>query len=98
MASAMPPVRSRSSTPSPRAIPARASSSAPPRPDGCSNAPSAPPFELDDRPCDTGVVQIDSLRLDAAATIREAAAFHATLDARADEEARAPESLAACVS
>ena len=44
-------------------------------------------FELDSRPCDTGVVQIDSLRLDAAATIDRAAAFYRTLDARAAEEA-----------
>jgi hypothetical protein len=47
----------------------------------------SPPFVLDDRPCDTGVVQIDSLRLDAADTIARAAAFHRTLDARADAEA-----------
>ncbi len=45
------------------------------------------PFVLDDRPCDTGVVQIDSLRLDAAATIAQADAFHQTLDARAAAEA-----------
>ncbi len=45
------------------------------------------PFELDDRPCDTGVVQIDSLRLDPAATIARADAFYATLDARAGVEA-----------
>jgi L-arabinokinase len=36
---------------------------------------------------DTGVVQIDSLRLDAEETIRRAAAFHATLSARAAAEA-----------
>jgi hypothetical protein len=46
-----------------------------------------PPFELDDRPPDTGVIQIDSLHLDAAATIDTAARFYATLDRRADEEA-----------
>ena len=45
------------------------------------------PFELDDRPCDTGVVQIDSLRLDEAETIRRAADFCRTLDSRAREEA-----------
>lgn len=45
------------------------------------------PFVLDDRPCDTGVVQIDSLRLDAAATIAQAKDFYATLDARAAAEA-----------
>ena len=45
------------------------------------------PFELDARPCDTGIVQLDSLHLDAAATIAQARAFYATLDARAAEEA-----------
>jgi L-arabinokinase len=45
------------------------------------------PFELDDRPADTGVVQFDSLRLDEAATIREAAEFYRTLEARARDEA-----------
>ena len=47
-----------------------------------------PPFELDDRPCDTGVVQIDSLRLDAAATIDRARAFYRTMGERAEAEAR----------
>lgn len=47
----------------------------------------AAPFVLDDRPCDTGVVQIDSLRLDAAATIAQAKAFYETLDARTAAEA-----------
>jgi L-arabinokinase len=37
--------------------------------------------------CDTGVVQHDSLRLDAAATIRNAAAFHRALPRRAADEA-----------
>ncbi|MEX1128886.1 MAG: hypothetical protein WD227_12905 [Vicinamibacterales bacterium] len=36
--------------------------------------------------CDTGVVQIDSLRLDAHASVREAAAFHADFDTRVAEE------------
>lgn len=45
------------------------------------------PFVLDDRPCDTGVVQIDSLRLDAAASIARARDFHATFDARAAVDA-----------
>jgi hypothetical protein len=44
------------------------------------------PFVLDDRPVDTGVVQLDSLRLDAAGTIAAARDFHATLDARAARE------------
>lgn len=36
---------------------------------------------------DTGIVQIDSLHLDEAATFREARAFYATFDARARDEA-----------
>jgi L-arabinokinase len=47
----------------------------------------AAPFELDDRPTDTGVVQIDSLHLDAEATIAAADDFHATLDGRTVHEA-----------
>jgi hypothetical protein len=38
--------------------------------------------------CDTGVVQIDSLRLDARETVRRADAFTAALDDRASEERR----------
>jgi len=45
------------------------------------------PFELDERPCDTGIVQIDSLHLDARATIARAAAFYRTIDERAEAEA-----------
>jgi L-arabinokinase len=45
------------------------------------------PFVLDDGPVDTGVVQIDSLRLDAAATIAQARDFHATIALRAAAEA-----------
>jgi L-arabinokinase len=37
--------------------------------------------------CDTGVVQLDSLSLDEAETMRRAEAFHADLDAKADQEA-----------
>ena len=44
------------------------------------------PFELDDRPCDTGVVQFDSLRLDAGETIARTADFYATLYRRAAAE------------
>ena len=47
------------------------------------------PYERDPEPCDTGVVQIDSLRLDARATIARASAFYADLDRRADREADA---------
>ena len=46
------------------------------------------PFELIAEPTDTGVVQIDSLHLDAAATIAAASEFYATLDDRAEAEAR----------
>jgi hypothetical protein len=46
------------------------------------------PFEIDPRPCDTGIVQIDSLHLDIAKTFADARAFYAAFDARADEEAR----------
>jgi len=45
------------------------------------------PFEFHRVDCDTGVVQTDSLHLDAAATIREAAAFMDGIDARAEAEA-----------
>jgi len=47
-----------------------------------------PAFDLDARPVDTGVAQIDSLHLDEAKTIADAREFYATLEARADEEAR----------
>ena len=47
----------------------------------------AVPFELDPRPTDTGVIQIDCLHLDAAATIGAARDFYATLPARAAAEA-----------
>jgi hypothetical protein len=46
------------------------------------------PFELDSRPADTGVVQLDSLRLDARATMATAARFYAGFDARIEDEAR----------
>lgn len=45
------------------------------------------PFTLVDAPCDTGVVQIDSLTLDEAATIARADAFHRQLPERAAREA-----------
>ena len=47
------------------------------------------PFMLDDRPVDTGMVQIDSLRLDVEATIAQARDFYRTLDARAAAESGA---------
>jgi L-arabinokinase len=46
-----------------------------------------PPFLLIDGRCDTGVIQIDSLRLDIAATIDTARSFYGTFDRRAAEEA-----------
>jgi len=46
------------------------------------------PVDFHVRECDTGVVQIDSLSLDEAATVARAAAFHEDLDVLAAEEAR----------
>ncbi len=46
------------------------------------------PFTLIDRPCDTGVVQIDSLRLDEAATMAVAGEFYSSFDERIAVEAR----------
>jgi hypothetical protein len=46
------------------------------------------PIEWHPAECDTGIVQIDSLRPDVSETLRRADAFHATLDDRAREEAR----------
>jgi hypothetical protein len=46
------------------------------------------PVDWQPRECDTGIVQVDSLRLDVEATLARADAFHATLDTKADEEAR----------
>jgi hypothetical protein len=46
------------------------------------------PFDLDDRPVDTGIVQIDSLHLDAEQSMLRAREFYATFDARAEEDAR----------
>jgi len=45
------------------------------------------PITFIDRPNDTGVVQIDSVRLDEPATIAVAAEFYRTLSARAEAEA-----------
>jgi L-arabinokinase len=47
-----------------------------------------PPFTLLSGPTDTGIVQIDSLRLDEAATVQQAASFYASLPERAADEAR----------
>ena len=45
------------------------------------------PVDFYTRECDTGVVQIDSLSLDEAETVRRASAFHDRLDALAADEA-----------
>ncbi len=45
------------------------------------------PFELDARPTDTGIVQIDSLRLNEGATLRQAAEFYRTFEDRTRREA-----------
>src|SRR6188768_1125851 len=45
------------------------------------------PVELQHAETDTGVVQIDSLHIDEAATARQAAVFHEEFSARADAEA-----------
>jgi L-arabinokinase len=47
----------------------------------------APPFTVDAQPCDTGAVQIDSLRLDARGTIEQARDFYEGFDARVEREA-----------
>lgn len=47
------------------------------------------PFSFEAVELDTGVVQVDSLQVDVCASIARAAAFHRTLDERADAEARA---------
>ena len=45
------------------------------------------PIDWEPLECDTGVVQVDSLTVDVEETIRQAAAFYATFDARAHAEA-----------
>ena len=47
------------------------------------------PFSFEEVEVDTGVVQVDSLRVDVAASIARAAAFHRALDDRIAAEARA---------
>jgi hypothetical protein len=46
------------------------------------------PYELRPGPCDTGIVQTNSVTHDDAATVREALAFHETLPARVATEVR----------
>jgi hypothetical protein len=57
----------------------------------------APPFDLDSRPCDTGVLQTDSLHLDPAGTIARAREFYSTMDARAEAEAAVLRERGACL-
>lgn len=45
------------------------------------------PFQFSECPCDTGIVQRDSLRLDEEDTVRRAAAFYATFEERSAREA-----------
>ena len=45
------------------------------------------PFRFFECPCDTGIVQIDSLRLDEEESVRRAAMFYATFEERAAREA-----------
>jgi hypothetical protein len=54
---------------------------------------------IDVQPCetDTGIAQIDSLRLDEAETVRRAAAFYATFDRRIADEASVLEDVGASV-
>lgn len=46
------------------------------------------PFTLIEGPCDTGIVQLDSLRLDASTTIQRADEFYRNLDGHVAREAR----------
>lgn len=46
------------------------------------------PFTILPGACDTGIVQIDSLRLDAAATLHQAARFYADFETRTADEVR----------
>ena len=67
----------------PQAAGDRASACARRRRAGCSISPSSGTVDWRPLECDTGVVQIDSLTLDEAETIRRADAFHSDLDRRA---------------
>jgi L-arabinokinase len=55
------------------------------------------PIEVQPCETDTGIAQIDSLRLDEAETIRRAAAFYSTFDGRVAAEASVLESVGASV-
>jgi len=48
------------------------------------------PVQWEPAECDTGVTQVDSLHVDVEETLRRAAAFHETLDARARADAAMP--------
>jgi L-arabinokinase len=55
------------------------------------------PVDLQQTECDTGVVQIDSLRLDAAETVRQAGEFYRDFDARVERERQVLTSLGAAL-
>jgi L-arabinokinase len=55
------------------------------------------PFQLIAGECDTGVAQIDSLRIDESATVRRAAEFYGSFEKRATEEAALLEAHGASV-
>lgn len=55
------------------------------------------PFSLIEEPVDTGVVQLDSLHLDAGTTVEAAARFHSNLEERAAREAAILREREACV-
>jgi len=55
------------------------------------------PVQFEAAETDTGIVQVDSLRLDVAASIRRAAGFHRDLHARAETEAAELRQAGACL-
>jgi hypothetical protein len=61
----------------------------------CAAGVQPAPVDLQLAECDTGVVQIDSLRLDEAETVRRAAEFYRDFDARIDAERRLLDALGA---
>jgi hypothetical protein len=62
---------------------------------GCEKGPPPPAVDFQQAECDTGVVQIDSLRLDEAETVRRAGEFYRDFDARVDAERRTLAALGA---
>jgi L-arabinokinase len=66
-------------------------------PESFLNRSARAPIEVQQCETDTGIAQIDSLRLDEAETIRRATAFYATFDGRVAAEASVLESVGASV-